>query len=424
MSADEVVLGVPNLFVQDWVSKHFTATIRDSLATHTDAAPDIRFVIAPKLFQESRRRELETGAEIVQAAAERNDREPQPNGHIRSDYTLDRFVVGPFNKLAHACAMEIIESRTNHLHPLFVHSRSGLGKTHLLQAIWHEIRRRNDGRTAVYVSAEAFTNQFVYAMKARRLDGFRHRYRQADILLLDDVHFLRRKAGLQEELLHTYDALENRKCQLVLASDVHPKMLAQVRQSLVNRFASGMVVRISNPDTTARLAILQAKAAALRQHFPGTVLRHVAKNFDGNVRELTGVLTAILAYAGLTNERISLPLARKTLARLSPGKPSISGLPQIEEIVARHFDVNPAAWRGSRLPRTLRFPRHVCMYLSRKHSSASCREIAEHFGLANHSTVVFSVKRVEAEMKKDRRLADLVGQIAEEIRSKTPDARG
>lgn len=416
LEGNTVILGVPNLFVQDWLSTHFRGVLHESVARQLGKGAEVSFVIDPKLFRKARTRSLEAGADIVAAGAADAAGAGGDGVHIRSDFTLKNFVVGPCNKLAHACALEILESSSNRLHPLFVHSRSGLGKTHLLQSVWHEINRQGKGRKAVYVSAETFTNEFVYAVRSQRMDGFRHRYRNADILLIDDVHFLNKKRGLQEELLHTYDALESRKRQLVLASDVHPKMLMQVKQGLVNRFASGMIVRISQPDVATRQAILKAKARLMGRDFPEGVLKYISRVFNRNMRELTGAMTTVAAYASLTGGKVDCALARKALLKMRPAVGGSSGLEAIEKIVAKHFGTRPGAWRAPRLTRAVRFSRQVCMYLARKCSTVSCREIAAHFDLSNHSTVTFAVKRVEEEMKKDIHLPELVAAMAEAIR--------
>jgi chromosomal replication initiator protein len=413
ITREAVTVGVPNLFVRDWLASNFSHIFRASVATQFGRPLEVDFKISPKLFQETRRRALDADAGLVAegaAAASSGDATAGATG-IRPEYTLERFVVGPCNKLAQACAQEIIHSDAHHLHPLFVHAPCGLGKTHLLQAIWHAIRRRRDGRTAVYVSAESFTNQFVYAMRRRRLDGFRHRYRTADVLLVDDVHFLSTKRGLQEELLHTYDAIASRRCLLVLASDAHPKLLTDIKQNLLSRFASGMIVRLSSPSKRTRLAILKAKARELRQPIPSGALRFIAECCPGSIRDLIGALTTVAAYASLTREPVSLATARRALARTPTRVRSPSDLAAIERAVGDQFNVEPARWHAQRLTRTVRFPRQVCMYVARQCSALSCREIARYFNTANHSSVIFATKRVEQEMRRNPAVADKVAAV-------------
>jgi len=416
LGGDVLTLGVPNLFVQEWLDTHFHDVLRKALTRCLGKTPAVKFRIDPELFRESRKHALEAEADLVREGAKAAVETTRDNGNLRPDFTLKNFVVGACNKLAHACAVEIIESRSNRFHPLFIHSRSGLGKSHLLQAILHELLQRGASGNVAYVTAETFTNQFIYAMRKNRLDGFRHRYRNVEVLIIDDVHFFSRKSGLQEELLHTFDVLENRKRQIILASDVHPKMLMQIKQSLVSRFASGMVVRMGRPDYTTRVAILKSKLQQQRRRFPPQVVNYIARGFEGSVRELIGAVTSVVAYSSLTGEKVGIPLVKKALARVGPPLEGSSGLQVIERVVSRHYCVKPSAWHGARLTRALRFPRQVCMYLARKCSDLSCREIAQHFGSPNHSTVVFAVKRVEDSMKKDPHLGEFIAAMVEEIR--------
>ena len=417
---DSVLLGVPNLFVREWLETHFLDVLRQSFGRQFGKPPTVRFVIEPKLFQEARSARLVADASIVEEAARAATNEQKavdPNQtNLRPDFTLDRFIVGPHNKLAHACVREILDARSNRLHPLFLHSLSGLGKSHLMQAMFHEIRQRDDGRTVEYLSAETFTNQFVYAMRSNRLDGFRQRYRNADILLIDDVHFLSNKTGLQEEFLHTYDAIDSGNKQLILASDVHPKMLSKIKQSLVNRFASGMIVRMGAPDFATKVSILKTKLHQQGRRVPEEVLRYVARGFEGTVRDLIGALTMVLAYAGLTGEKIDVSLARKALARLEKPGGCVSDVDAVETAVSRQLGVKREALRAPRQSRSTRQARQLCMYLARQCTNMSCREIAQHFGSSNHSTVIFAANRVQQMMRRDANYAELVGALTAQAR--------
>ena len=417
LDGNAVRLGVPNLFVREWLENNFLDILRQAIAETIDQTPEIAFVIDPELFRASRKRSLETGAEIVAEAAPPAKGDKRSTHAIRPDFTIKNFVVGSCNKLLYACAQEIIESPSSQLHPLFIHSLSGLGKTHLLQGIWHEIRQRGDGRKAEYLSAESFTNQFIYAIRSGRLDAFRHRFRNADVLLIDDVHFINNKKGVQEELLHTFDALDSRQRQLLLASDVHPKMLMQTKENLINRFASGMVVGIGQPDFTTRVAILKAKARQHRRRVPEDVLRYIARGFEGSVRDLSGAMTSVLAYAGLTGEKINVGLARTALSELGrPPQPTVSRMDAVEAVIARHYGVKPAQLRSKKQTRPTRLPRQICMALARECTPLSCREIAERLNLANHSSVVLAGKRIDELRRADNHLNELVAAMAEEIK--------
>jgi chromosomal replication initiator protein len=418
IEGDPVVLGAPNLFVRDWLETHFSDLLKQTLARHLGRVPALKFVIDPQLFRETRKAEMAANAEIVEAAAAPDPRKetPRDTATLCREFTLDRFVVGSGNKLAHACAMELIESKSNRLHPLFIHSLSGLGKSHLMQAIYHEVRKRDDGRTAEYLSAESFTNQFLYALRSHRLDAFRNRYRNTDVLLIDDVHFLSNKMGLQEELLHTMEAIDADKRQLVLASDVHPKMLARMKQGLASRFGGGMVVRMTQPDFATRVAILKAKLQQQGRRLPDDVVKYIARGFEGSVRELMGAATMVLAYAGLTGAKIDGALARQALARMEAPGACNGGIDPVERAVARQYGIKVEDLRRRRQSRGTRLARQVCMYLARQCTPMSCREIAQHFGSANHSTVIFAVNRIEAGMRSDRNLAEVVGALKEQVR--------
>ena len=415
---DPVVLGAPNLFVRDWLETHFSDLLKQTLTRHLGRTPALKFVIDPKLFRETRAAELAANADIVEAAATPSPRKEsaQEPGTLRPEFTLDRFIVGSGNKLAHACAMELIEGKSNRLHPLFIHSLSGLGKSHLMQAIYHEVRKRDDGRTAEYLSAESFTNQFIYALRTHRLDAFRNRYRNTDVLLIDDVHYFSNKMGLQEELLHTIEAIDADNRQLILASDVHPKMLARIKQSLTSRFAGGMVVRMTQPDFVTRVAILKTKLQQQGRRLPDDVVKYAARGFEGSVRELMGAATMILSYSGLTGAKIDVALARQALSRMDAPATCQSGIEAVERVVARQYGIKVEDLRRRRQSRSTRLARQVCMYLGRQCTSMSCREIAQHFGSTNHSTVIFAVNRIEAGMKSDRNLAEVVGALKEQIR--------
>ena len=417
LQGEVVRLGVPNLFVQDWLETNFKDVLRTSLADTLGNAPNIVFVIDAELFQASRKRELQASAEIVAEASSADRKSASPAPNIRPDFTIKNFVVGSCNKLLYACALEIIENPSCPFYPLFIHGLSGLGKTHLLQAIWHELRARDDGRTAEYLSAETFTNQYIYAIRNNRLDAFRHRFRNAEVLLIDDVHFINNKRGVQEELLHTFEALDSRRRRLVLASDVHPKMLMQIKETLINRFASGMVVGIGQPDFTTRVAILKAKLRQQRRRVPEEVLRYIARGFEGSVRDLTGAVTSVLAYAALTGEKIDIGLARTALSKLGrPPQSPLTAIENVEKVVARHYGLKPSQLRARRQTRATRLPRRICMALARECTSFSCREIAQHFNAANHSTVVFACKRTAEQRRKDPRLNELVAAMAAEIK--------
>ena len=413
-----VRIGVPNLFIREWLAEHFREILARLFTPHLGQEPQIDFVIAGSLFQNARKIQVQAQADSLPDLARTQAGATGKTCGIRTDFTLDSFVVGPSNRLAHACALEVADPNSRAINPLFFHGSSGVGKTHLLQGILNILRRQEGpGKCCVeYLPAEVFTNQFIYAMRHNRLDGFRHKYRKVDVLLIDDVHFFCNKTGLQEEFLHTFDALDTSSKQVVLASDMHPKMMNQLKENLVSRFVSGMVVRLTPPGLDTRVAILKAKAAQRRKRIDPEVLRYVARRLTGNGRDLAGAVTTLVAYAALTRSRIDLSLAREALRELEHVPERIVDMTGIEKAIAAHFGASRSDLHSSRRTRAISFPRQVCMYLGRELTRLSCKEIANFFGSKHHTTVLNAQKRIAREMKKNKDLAELISSLREAAR--------
>ena len=375
--------------------------------------------MAGSLFQAARQKQLDAEANGLKELAARPEGASAKAPGIRNEFTLGNFVVGRSNRLAHACALQVLDAENGHtLNPLFFHGSSGVGKTHLLQGIYNAIQREKGRRqrTLEYVAAEMFTNQFIYAMRHNRLDGFRHKYRNVDVLLIDDVHFFCNKSGLQEEFLHTFDALDTGSKQVVLASDMHPKMMNKLKETLVSRFVSGMVVRLNPPGLDTRVAILKAKAAERHKRIDEEVLRYIARRLPASGRDLVGAVTTVVAYAALTNARIDLALAREALRELEHVPERIVDMAGVEKAVAAHFGVPRNDLHTASRARAISYPRQVCMYLGRQLTKLSCKEIANYFGSKHHTTVLNAQKRIAAEVKKDKDLAELISSLCESAR--------
>lgn len=404
---ERVEVGVPNLFIQEWLEAHFREIFVRHCLQRMGIAPEVRFVIDGKLFREGRARSLAAEQDIM-ADASRPKAQKMPR--INPEYRLELFVTGPCNQLSAACAEQLIQGRAEEFKPLFIHSYSGLGKTHQLQAIWWGIRESGRDCRAEYASAEEFTNQFIYAMRRNRLDAFRAKYRCVDVLLIDDIQFFADKPGLQEEFLHTFDALSGSDKQVVLASDVHPKRLDRVKESLICRFASGMVVALARPDFDTRVKILSHKVERAGVNVPDAVLAFLAERYQGSVRELCGALMTVVAYSNIIDRRPTLALAHEALAEVFRHGQALD-MDRIEQAVAERFSVSQQDLHSGRRIRRIALPRQVCMYLARELTQLSCKEIARHFGGKNHTTVVFAHKRVAELCGKDSGLAEVVGEL-------------
>jgi len=304
-------------------------------------------------------------------------------------------VVGSSNQLAYSAAQTVVAEPRTHFNPLFIHGGCGLGKTHLLQGICNAVVQNRPETKFIYASSEEFTNQFVLALKMGKLDAFRQRFRQTDLLLIDDVHFLASKKATQEEFLHTFNAIDMASKQVVMASDAHPKMIGQLSESLVSRFIAGMVVKIDPPVFETRCAILRQRAGEMQKQIPDPVIEYIAEHLCANIRELEGALLKVVAYASLSRSPIGLEMAREALedhiARTDP----IVHLSDIEAVVSTFFGITPADVHSSKKTRTISLARSVAMYLARKHTSMSFPEIGRFMGNKNHATVILACRKIK-----------------------------
>lgn len=396
-----IKVGVPNLFIGGWIEDHFSDAITQAAKDVTGRDVQVSFSIDPVLFRNLRKTQLNSQAAFIEKTAERAMREsrgsktallPEPPRKLRG--RLEDFVVGTSNRLAHSVATTVVEGNGRSVGNVYFHSACGLGKTHLLHAIANGLAQKRPDVRWVCVSGEEFTNQFLYALRERSLDAFRHRYREIDVLLLDDIQFIANKKATQEEFLHTFNAIEAAGKRIVLASDAHPKMIGDLSESLVNRLVSGMVVRIERPDFETRCEILRLKAAATKHSVPENVIQYIAGKIQANIRELEGCLVKLLAYAALAKTPITLDLARQALEEHLRQTGRIVTASDIEHGVGTYFGVTPADLHTSRKSRTIALARNIAMFLARKHTDLSLPEIARVMGNKNHTTVLLACRRI------------------------------
>ena len=411
-------VGVANPFMSTWLESHFHAVISE--AARTVAGPDCQVSFAidsqlcdvhrPSTFDcpASARRLVETGL-AGQAIAKTDQLSPAaarptaPSGQ-RLKLSFDNFVVGPSNELAYNAAKAVVNDKQSPFNPLFIHGGYGLGKTHLLQGICTELRRTRPAAKWLYLSAEDFANHFVLALKTRKLDAFRSRMRQTDLLAIDDIHFLASKPATQDEFLFTFNALDLAGRQVVLACDAHPKMIGQISEKLVNRFVSGMVVKIDQPDFKTRCEICRRYAQSINKHVPEEVISYVADNIKSNIRELQGALLKLVAFASLQGARIDLAMAGEVLAEHIERCDPIVHLSDIESAVVAFFGISISAIHSAKKDRTIALARHFSMYLARKHTRFSSSEIGRLLGDKNHATVLVACKKVEEQLAQNAQL--------------------
>lgn len=406
-----VKVGVPNLFIGGWIEDHFAEAVSQASREVLGGQKAVSYAIDPVLFRTLRKGQLNCQAAFIEKHDRPKTRGPGGNGDNASSPRrrlrgrLENFVVGPCNRLAHSVACTVVENTHGNPGPVLFHSGCGLGKTHLLQGIANALE---DGRTSarwLYATGEEFTNQFLYALRAHRLDAFRRRFRDIDVLLLDDVHFIANKKATQEEFLHTFNTIDTGGKTVVLASDAHPKMIADLSESLVSRLVSGMVVRIEQPDFETRCEILRRRAAVTQHQVPEPVIEYVAERIQANVRELEGCLLKLLAYAALTKAPITLVLARQALDDHLAYTGKVLTVSDIEQSVAAFFALTPADLHTSRKSRTIALARNIAMYLARKHTDLSFPEIARLMGNKNHTTVLLACRRITKWLEEDAEVA-------------------
>jgi chromosomal replication initiator protein len=318
-------------------------------------------------------------------------------------------VTGPCNRLAHAAALEVVQSGGASFNPLVIHGAVGLGKTHLLEGIGHAIRGRQAGRKVIQGTAEAFTNSFLDAMRTGTLGSFRSRYRGADVLILDDIHFLARARATQDEFLHTFNVLIAEGVPIVLTTDQHPRRIGKLKEELTTRFLGGMVVKLETPDVATRRAILKAKAAARGVDLPDAVIQYIAEHLRSSVRELEGALHSLVAHAVLTGKRLDLNLAKTALRDTIRHTAQAVALRDVERAVCQLFTIEAEALKSESRTRALTYPRMLAMYLARKHTGAAYSEIGRYFGGRNHSTVISAEKKVAGWLRDEERCALLAG---------------
>ncbi len=433
---------VPTGFFRDRISSRFTISLRDSIqAVHglgdwkvfillpTEAAQkgllgqpsneisadkslDIQESLPPGSESQSfslsppvaAGRKLKSNAPAAQKSQWPSDRREAKTGNVpglfgpaplKATRRLDNFIVGPCNRMAHTAALEMIKSRGASFNPLVLHGGVGLGKTHLLDGMAHAMRSNPTGGRLIQISAEAFTNSFLESLRTGQLASFRSRFRNAAALIIDDVHFIASKRATQSEFLHTFNALVADDIPIILSCDQHPKRVNRLMEELSTRFMAGMVVRLETPDPEVRRLILRTKAAARGVELPDNVVDTLGEQLRVSVRELEGALNSLIAHSVLTGRRVDLELARLVLRDSIRHTVQAIGLHEVEAALCSVFSLTHDQLHSKKTSQSISIPRTIAMYLSRRHTPSSYSEIACHYGLKNHSSVIAAENRVK-----------------------------
>jgi chromosomal replication initiator protein len=334
---------------------------------------------------------------------------------LNPNYRFDGFVVGPCNRFAHAAAVGVSESPGRAYNPFFLHGSVGLGKTHLLQSLCYALLDQTPDTRILYLSCETFVNHFVGALETGNLNKFRNKYRNVDVLVVDDIHMLANKERTQEEFFHTFNTLYNAGKQIVLSSDSPPKEIPTLQERLVSRFKWGLVTEIEAPCYETRMAILKRKSREKGHELPDGVAKLVAEHIDTNIRELEGAVTRLISYAGLNGQDITPELARKVLRDVfsSPrGQPSMD---DILRVITAHFNIKVTELQSRRRTKAIAYPRQVGMYLARRITRHSLEEIGGFFGGRDHTTVLYAVEQIEKQMQADDRLRSAIASFLSQL---------
>ncbi len=351
-----------------------------------------------------------------------NNHRPQPPRTdddqivISPDYSFDNFVTGPSNQLAYAASVAVANQPGTAYNPLFIHGGVGLGKTHLLQATCQTIISRNPDTRILYLSCDVFMNQFLDCVQQGRMSQFRHRYRQVDVLVIDDIHFLANRERTQEEFFHTFNALYQSNRQIVLSSDSPPVEIPQLEERLLSRFGWGLVTDVTRPDYETRVGIVRAKATLRGLDIPDEVIQYIATHIESNARELEGAMTTIQGHAALRHQPIDIKLAQSALAATGNYPDNCQATLQcIIDSVTDFYNVKLSDLQSKRRYRSITGPRQVCMWLARQRTRFSLEEIGGYFGGRDHTTVMHSIKTIADRIDKDPSFARQVDQINRKI---------
>lgn len=386
-------ISVPNALTREWIESRYAETIKSVL-----------------------QRTINENIILVLKSKDATDREVPYTTALNPRYTFESFVVGNSNRFAHAACYAVGESPSRAYNPLFIYGGVGLGKTHLMQAIGSSIISKNKSYSVVYVSSEQFTNELISSIKDDNTSGFRNKYRNIDVLLIDDIQFLAGKERTQEEFFHTFNTLYEANKQVVISSDRPPKNIPTLEDRLRSRFEWGLITDIQPPDFETRVAILRKKAQDEKLNIPYDVLDYIASYIDTNIRELEGALVRLIAYVTITKETLNINTASQALKDiLPPPRPRKITIESIQKSVSKYYDIEMSELLSKKRNKELVHPRQVAMYLCRKLTDASFPQIGSQFGGRDHTTVMHASDKIENLLSSDQELEKAIENLIKKI---------
>nr|WP_170005852.1 chromosomal replication initiator protein DnaA [Bacillus fonticola] len=409
-----IVVEAPNEFARDWLDGHYTGMIGNIIQELTGEVLDVKFIIPQT--------EKETDTDItlppkkVKKPMKTSAQSEHPRHMLNNKYIFDTFVIGSGNRFAHAASLAVAEAPAKAYNPLFIYGGVGLGKTHLMHAIGHYVLEHKRDAKVVYLSSEKFTNEFINSIRDNKTVEFRNKYRNVDVLLIDDIQFLAGKEQTQEEFFHTFNTLHDESKQIVISSDRPPKEIPTLEDRLRSRFEWGLITDITPPDLETRIAILRKKAKAEGLDIPNEVMLYIANQIDSNIRELEGALIRVVAYSSLINKDINPDLAAEALKDIIPSaKPKVITIADIQRIVGEFFTVKLEDFVAKKRTKSVAYPRQIAMYLSREMTDFSLPKIGEEFGGRDHTTVIHAHEKISRLLNTDTQLQKQIQNIRDQL---------
>lgn len=414
---NDLTIIAPNEFARDWLESRYSTLIQDTLYELVGEKLNIKFIIPPSSSElDDMISEPKVSKKVI--SSQNNEDDSQPKSILNPKYVFDTFVIGSGNRFAHAASLAVAEAPAKAYNPLFIYGGVGLGKTHLMHAIGHYVIEHNPNTKVLYISSEKFTNEFINSIRDNNPIEFRNKYRNIDVLLIDDIQFLSGKEGTQEEFFHTFNALHEADKQIIISSDRPPKEITTLEDRLRSRFEGGLITDIQPPDLETRIAILIKKAKAENLDIPNDVIMYIAKQIDTNIRELEGALIRVVAYSSLINKDINAELAADALKDIMPAaRPKVITIQDIQRCVAERFNLKLDDFKAKKRTKSVAFPRQIAMYLTRELTDYSLPKIGEEFGGRDHSTVIHACEKISTQLTKDLNLEQTIKSLKDKIQN-------
>lgn len=410
-----IVISAPNNFAKEWLENRYAKLISSALLEFMKKDMEVKIVTEEDYKNSNTPREVSpTNLSIVTNSFQ----DDTTSNMMNVRYTFESFVIGSGNRFAHAASLAVAETPSKAYNPLFLYGGVGLGKTHLMHAIGHYVLDHNPEAKVLYISSEKFTNEFINAIRDNRGEGFRNKYRNIDVLLIDDIQFLAGKEQTQEEFFHTFNALHEEGKQIIISSDRPPKEIPTLEERLRSRFEWGLITDIQPPDLETRIAILRKKAKAENLDISNDAMLYIANQIDTNIRELEGALIRVVAYSSLVNQDITVHLASEALKSIIPStRPRVITINDIQQKVGEFYGLKLEEFKARKRTKAVAFPRQIAMYIARELTDTSLPKIGESFGGRDHTTVIHAHEKISSEIKEDQELNKIIHSLIEKIKN-------